>query len=90
MAIETIRSKVLVLLETQRGTVDRINSTHTGVENLFSEYKILKDLELIQEQLDRIDKIAETDDCINLLWQIQYVLPFIVRRNPKLATILLN
>ena len=47
------------LLKSQQGRVDRINSTHEGVENLCSEVWLLNDLEIIQEQIETCDKIPD-------------------------------
>ena len=86
MLLERIVNKTLELLTIQREKVELIKATSEGVANLYSEYKTLKDLELIQECITRI---SNEGDAQNQIWQAQVVLPFIIQRNPKLAGILL-
>lgn len=69
------------LLERQHEKVDRINSTHIGVENLFSEMWLLGDLKMLHEQVEICEQ--NPDDHARML--LGMTIPLMRMRNQRIA-----
>ena len=51
MELQEFKAELTDLIKLQQEKVDKIHSTNLGAANLFSEYRLLKDLELLKEEL---------------------------------------
>lgn len=74
MKLKELKDYIIDLVKSQQGIVDKINSTNIGVEDLFSEYWLLKDFELLQEQIDNNES------------RVGILITLLCIRNPRLAT----